>query len=472
MNQALISELFKKEQEIFEAYKNKSPELLMSPPIPEKDVLSRIGIDISFPPRPQGYIRFYPQDFIVEEVSRNGEISEVELKNNEISPSFPFNLGFNLIKAGLSTLDSLNILAEALQTKIRRITYAGLKDTDALTSQKIIIIDVGSDLLERIKKLSLSNIFLTNFTIEKEFLSPGRLSGNRFFIFIRTKGKVDEKYLNLNLERIKKEGVLNFYFSQRFGEPRFINHILGKLITQGKYREAVSNFLVDSGLYEIPLIKKKREEANHFLGNWEEMKKIFEEFPFTFRNEILLLSYLEKNPNDFLGALIVIIDMTQIFIFAYSSYLFNKILSLNQEGLKLPEEIPLLLSDDWRDWKVYEHWLLEDKTQDFLKNLKPFLKFFKLQKRLVKSRIYTEKILFKIMSEGTALGFSLGKGSYATTFLSNLFEIKTTLPVPEWINEKEYDIKRELGIGSIESVKKIKSFSLKIFENKKKREDL
>jgi TruD family tRNA pseudouridine synthase len=468
MDQVSISELFQRERKLFEDYKRKSPETLIPPPLLEKDLLSHIGITISFPPRPQGFIRFYPQDFIVEEISKTGIISEVESRENEISPSFPFNLGCSLIKVGIPTLDALNILAETLRIKIRRITYAGLKDTDALTSQKIIIIDVGSELFERIKKISLSNLFLTNFSIEKEFLSPGRLLGNRFFILIRTAGKIDEKQFLINLEKIKKEGVLNFYFSQRFGEPRFINHLLGKLILQGKYKEAVFNFLVDSGLSEIPLIKSRREKAKDNFGNWQEMKKIFDELPFTFRNEVLLLSYLEKNPNDFLGALIFIKDMTQIFIFAYSSYLFNKILSLNQEGLKLPEEIPLLFSDDWRDWKVYEHWLLEDKTQDFLKNLKPFLKFFKLQKRLVKSKIYTEKILFKIMSEGTALGFSLRKGSYATTFLSNLFEIKTILPVPEWVNEKEYDIKRELGLGSLESIQKIKNFHLKSFTKIKK----
>ncbi len=468
MNQAPISELFKKEQEIFENYGKKVPELLISPPILEKDILSRIGIDISFPPRPQGYIRFYPQDFIVEEISKTGIISEVELKNNEISPSFPFNLGFNLIKVGFPTLDSLNILAEALQIKIKRVTYSGLKDTDALTSQKIIIIDVGSDLFERIKKLSLSNISLTDFTIEKEFLSPGRLSGNRFFIFVRTKEKVEEKYLNLNLERIKKEGVLNFYFSQRFGEPRFINHILGKLIFQGKYREAVFNFLVNSGLSEIPLIKKKRGEVNNYFGNWREMKEIFLEFPFTFRNEILLLSFLENNPSDFIGALASIKDMTQIFIFAYSSYLFNKILSLSQKGLNLHEEIPLLLSDNWRDWKVYEYWLLEDKTQDFLNNLNPFLRFFKLQRRFVKSRIFSEKVISKIFPEGTALSFILGKGSYATTFLSYLFEIKAASPVPEWISNNEYDIKKELRFGSLDNIKKINNFSFQSTKIKKR----
>lgn len=465
-----LSQARSKEEETLKDYKKNKPELFVIPSIPEKEFLTRIGITFSFPPRPQGYIRFYPQDFVVEEISQTGVISEIQLRENKISPSFPFNLGCNLIKVGISTLDALNILAETLQIKIRRITYAGLKDTDALTSQKIIILDVGSELFERIKRLSLSNLFLTNFSIEKEYLSPGRLLGNRFFIFIRTGEKLDAESLLTNLERIKKEGVLNFYFSQRFGEPRFINHILGKLILQGKYKEAIFNFLVNSGLSEIPLIKKRREEAKNYFGNWQEMEKIFLEFPFTFRNEISLLSYLKENPDDFLGALVFMKDMTQIFTFSYSSYLFNKILSLSQKGLELPEEIPLLLSDNWRDWKVYESWLLEDETQDFQKNLKPFLKFLKLQRRFVKSKVFPEKILFKIMPEGTALSFALGKGSYATTFLSNLFEIKESLPIPEWVNEKEYDLKKELGIGSLESVKKLKSFSLKVCKNKKRGE--
>jgi len=453
MKQIPIFQSLQKEKEVFEKYKKESPELLFLHPVLEKDIFSRIGIDISFPSRPRGHLRFYLQDFVVEEISKEGEISEVGLKENKISPTFPFNLGCDLIKVGVSTFDALNILAETLQIKIRRITYAGLKDTNALTSQKIIFLDVGAGLLEKIKKLSFPNFFLSNFSIKKEFLSPGRLFGNRFFIFVRTKEKINEESFSQTLEKIKKDGFLNFYFSQRFGEPRLINHYIGKLILQGKYEEAIFNFLTNSGLSEIPLIREKRNEAKKHFGNWQKIEEIFFEFPFTFRNEISLVSYLKNNPTDFLGALIFVKDATQIFVFSYASYLFNKILSLSQKGLELPEEIPLFLSSDLRDRKVYQFWLEKDEIENFEDNIQPFIKFFKLKRRIVKTRIFPKEVSFKIFPEGVTLSFILEKGAYATTFLANLFELKEGLPIPDWVKTKEFDLKSEFGLGNLEKAK-------------------
>jgi tRNA pseudouridine13 synthase len=443
-----------KEKEIFENLKKNRPELFVVPPISEKELFSRIGITFPFPPRPHGYIRFYFQDFIVEEISKEGIISEIEPKCQEISLKFPCNLGCNLIKIGISTLDAIELLANDLQIKPTRITYAGLKDTNALTSQKVVFRDVSSNLFEKIKKLSFPNLLLTNFSIEKEYLSPGRLFGNRFFIFVRTPERINDRIFSQALEKIKKEGFLNFYFLQRFGEPRFLNHILGKLILQGKYEEAIFKFLTESGPLEIPLIKRKREGAKNFWGNWQKMGETFSEFPFTFRNELSFLSYLKKNPTDFLGALIFMKDITQIFIFSYASYLFNQILSLLNEA-ELPEKIPLFLSLNLKDRMVYRFWLEKDGIENFEKNIQPFIRFFKLKRRFVKTRIFPREVSFKIFSEGVALTFILEKGAYATTFLTNLFEIKEGLPLPKWVREKEYDIKKEFRLGTIERAKNL-----------------
>lgn len=448
-----ISEAFLKEKKLLEDYKKKRPELLIPPSLSEKEILSQIGITLPFPLRQQGYIRFYLQDFIVEEISEKGEISEIEPKKREISPIFPFYFGCDLVKVGISTFDALNLLANTLQIKIGRITYAGLKDVNALTSQKIIFLDLNQELLRKIKKISLPNLFLTNFSIEKKPLCRGDLFGNRFSLFVRIKGEVDEKLFSQNLAKIKKEGFLNFYSVQRFGTPRLISHILGKLILKGEYEKVIFNFFTATGFQEIPLIKEKRKEAKKFFGTWKKMEEIFSEFPFTFRNELQLLSYFKKNQKDFLGALIFFKNQTKFWTYSYASYLFNQILSL--KGLELPEKIPLLLSNDSRDIEVYKFWLENDGTQNFQKNIKPFNKFLKLERRFVKTKIFPEKILFKILPEGIVLSFILEKGVYATTFLMNLFEIKEGLPLPEWVKDKKYDLKEIFGIGSIKKARKI-----------------
>lgn len=458
-------EFWIKEKETLVECRKENPELFVVPDFPEKEMLQRIGIRYSFPFRPLGYIRFYPEDFVVEEVSRNGEFSAVKINDKEISPPLHFHLGCSLLKIGVSTFDAITLLVNKLQIKTGRITYAGLKDHDALTSQKIVLQDLNPKIFEEIKKIFSSinkkeniqsplPIFLTNFCIEEKKLLLGDLQGNQFTIFVRTKEMVDKDKFSREIEKIKKSGFLNFYHFQRFGTPRCLNHMIGKLILQGKYEEAVFNFLASSGPQEIPLIKEARQRASNFFGDWEKMKEILEEFPFTFRNEIMFVSYFEENPKSYLESLIFFKELTKIFIYSYVSYLFNRILSFDKEGLKLPEEMPLFLSFDKKDQNIYKFWLESDKVQNFAGNLMPF-RFLNLKRRLVKTRIFPKNVLFKILPEGVILSFSLDKGAYATTLLLNLFELKEGLPLPEWVNKKEYDIKEEIGAGSIKEVKEI-----------------
>jgi len=448
-----LSEAWQKEREVFENYKKTNPELFTAASLSEKEILSQIGIDISLLQRPQGYVRLYLQDFIVEEILENGEISEVEPRENTIPPLFPpFTLYANLIKIGISTSEALNSIAEILKITSNKIGYAGLKDIKALTSQTVAFSNIDLETFEKIKKISSPKFFLTDFSFGKGSLGPGELFGNRFTVLVRTKEKIAPINLSKSLERLNKNGFLNFYQIQRFGTPRYLSHFFGRLILEGKYKEAVLAFLTSPGLKEIPLIKKKRGEAKGFFGEWGKMEKIFEEFSYTFRNELKLLSYLEENPKNFIGALKFLKEQTTLWIYAYTSYLFNLLIS--SEKSELPEEIPLCLSEDPDDRKIYEFWFQKDGTGDFLRTLQPF-RFIKFKRRFIKTKIFPQKISFKTLPKGVALSFILEKGVYATTFLMNLFDFKESLPLPEWVDTQEYDIKNILGIGSIEKIKEI-----------------
>lgn len=446
--------LFKREREVFEKYKKLKPQLFIPFKVSEKELFSWIGIKINFPYRPIGYFRLYFQDFIVEEILDNGEISEVLLKENKILlPSPPFTLYANLIKVGISTTEAIFHLAKYLNLNPNKIHYAGIKDVFALTSQKIALPNIDAEIFEKIKKFSSPNFLLTNFSFGKGTIQPGQLFGNRFTIFIRTKEKIDEKWISQKLEEIEKEGFLNFYQVQRFGTPRFLSHILGKLILQGRYKEAIFTFLFEPGLKGIPFIKRIRERAKKLAPNWKEVEKLFQKFPYTFRNELRLLSYLKKHPRDFIGALVFFKDQTTLWIYAYSSYLFNLFLSFTKKT-ELPENIPLFLSSNPKDWEIYKPWLKRDKIENFPNSIKPF-RFIILKERLIKTKVFPQKVKYKILPEGVIFSFVLEKGVYATTFLTNFFEIETGEPIPDWVKIKEYDLKKELKMGSIQKIKEI-----------------
>ncbi len=453
MERIPLRNLFEKEKPVFKRYKETNPELFIRSQISEGELFSKIGISVPSKSRPEGYIRLYFHDFIVEEVSVNQEISEIEPKDNKDIPSSSlFTLYSDLVKVGISTSDAILSLAKKLGIKANKIGHSGLKDVRALTSQKIAFPNIDSEILGKIKELSPRNFFLTNFSYGRGSIQPGGLFGNRFTIFVRTKEKIEQKTISEKVERIQKEGFLNFYSVQRFGTPRFLSHFFGKLILQGKYEEAVFSFLFKPGLKETALIKKIREKAGE-SRNWKQVEDIFKELPYTFRNELRIISYLKEHPRNFIGALFFLEDQTSLWVYAYTSYLFNLLLSLNKK-MDLPDEIPLLLSNNPKDLDIYKFWLEKDNIKDFQKTLKPF-SFIVLKRRLIKSRIFPQELQYKILPEGIIISFILKKGAYATTFLMNLFEVKKGLPRPEWVKTKEYDIKKELKIGSVEKAKEI-----------------
>lgn len=455
MEENSIFNLYKKEQEVFAQLKKEKPELFLSSKIPEKKILSQIGIKYEFPQRQRGYFRLYPQDFIVEEISESGEIFQIEPKETKIHPpkSSSGTIYATLVKVGISTFNAISQLASFLKIPVNRIGYAGLKDIKAITSQRIAIPNINLENFLRIKNSSFSNFFLTDFSFGKGTIAPGQLLGNRFTIFIRTEKEIEKKQISERIREIEEKGFLNFYGPQRFGTPRLLAHHFGKLILQERYKEAIFAFLFEPGLKGIPLINQIRKEAEKLAPNWQEIEEKFKKFPYTFREELRLLAFLKKNPSNFIGALIFLKDQITLWVYAYASYLFNLLLSSEKE-IKLPPEIPLLLSDNPKDWEIYKFWLKEDQIENFQKAISPF-RFILLKRRFVKTRVFPQKIQFKILPEGIILSFILEKGIYATTLLMNIFELETGEPIPEWVSFKEIDAKKELGIGSIKKIKEI-----------------
>jgi tRNA(Glu) U13 pseudouridine synthase TruD len=325
------------------------------------------------------------------------------------------------------------------------IRSAGIKDTDAITSQLISI--RGAD-IEKIKNVSSPYYFLKNIYSGKGVVEVGSLKGNKFTVLIRTNADFDEEQFSQNLEEIKKQGFFNFFYLQRFGSPRFINWFWGLQILKGEYKNAVSSFLCSDGQREIYYFKKIRAKMKKNLDNWDKIAEIIKPFPIVLQNEMRVVKYLQKNPEDFIGALKQIPEQIQLWIFAYASLLFNrKISEYIESGAPLPERLPLILSKDKNDWLPYRDFLREDKIFSMpLESLMPFSDI-QWKKRQIKTREKADIHKVAFTPEGVILSFSLPKGCYATTFLSHFFQLVTGVP-PKDISENIVDIKEILSEGS------------------------
>lgn len=272
-----------------------------------------IGLEVFFSSHKgiQGKLRTVPEDFIVKELfshpkeEQQGQftIAEVTSRNWETH---------TLVKT----------LAKHLRMSQRRIGFAGTKDRRACSTQLMSFFQISKESLEAvsIKDVEIKNIYYTTKPIR-----IGVLQGNTFVIQLRALDPAVTKSQIITLmspfERL--QGFPNFYGIQRFGVVRPITHLVGKFIIHGQFEQAVMTYIAH------PLKDDKKTcDIRKELEKTRDYKQALKEFPKGCNFEKALCSYLVQHPDDFIGALQELPkNLLTLFVNAYQSYLFNKILS-------------------------------------------------------------------------------------------------------------------------------------------------
>ena len=177
----------------------------------------------------EGMMLFEPEDFIVEEI-----------------PLYePTGIGthtyFAIRKRNISTLEAINSIANTLHVKNRKIGYAGLKDKRAITTQ---VLSVEGITPKQILAIELPSIEVLWAKRHPHKLRIGHLQGNRFDITLRDVVREEYSIISERLEQIAKEGVPNWFGSQRFGKKQD-THLIGKALMKGNWKEVFAYFSTD-----------------------------------------------------------------------------------------------------------------------------------------------------------------------------------------------------------------------------------
>ncbi|GAB4274399.1 MAG: tRNA pseudouridine(13) synthase TruD [Methylomicrobium sp.] len=150
-----------------------------------------------------GAIRTYPDDFIVEE-------------------SLPFepsgdgeHVFLSIRKIGENTDYVARQLARFAGVRQRDVGYAGLKDRHAVTTQWFSVWLPGKDEPDW-SVFTSDSIQILSAKRHARKLKKGVLAGNRFQLTIRD-WRGDRERLDRQLNRIKSNGVPNYFGEQRFG---------------------------------------------------------------------------------------------------------------------------------------------------------------------------------------------------------------------------------------------------------------
>lgn len=320
-----------------------------------------------------GKIKQIPEHFIVEEVP----LYKPSRQGNHLFVSFT--------KKQQTTKEIERQVCSLFNLKQTDIGIAGMKDKLSISTQTISINTENLNLNKEqiIDKLKTLNIKINSAEFHNNKLKPGHLLGNNFKIII-SEIKNPEKDVETSkkiIKEIEKNGIPNFYGSQRFGLEN--NEQKGKLILENKLRikdKWLRKFLISSyQSYLFNYYLAKRIEKNKFnsLLKGDIAKKHSTGGLFFVEN----LDYEQKR-----------FDEKEI---SFTGPIFGiKMLHTKQDSLNFEQEI-----------------LRENKI-----DLEIFSKFkIKGSRRI--SRILIKKINLKSSESKIELSFFLPKGSFATVVL-------------------------------------------------------
>jgi tRNA pseudouridine13 synthase len=274
-----------------------------------------IGIEVFFSDSKGlgGKLRKTPDDFIVDEISiyppedPEGEftIAKIRARNWE-------------------TNRLIRMMSKRMGISRKRIGFAGTKDRRGVTT-RLFSFKAPQDL---VSKINLKDIELLESYTSKKGLDIGTLLGNRFQISIndldcsQSEAEVIVKEISEKLESLG--GHPNFFGHQRFGSFRPITHVVGKKITEGDFEGAVMAYLGNPEKIE----GEEAYFARKAIENGENFSDALLKFPKYLGFEKAMLNHLVVHEDDFLGALDALPkNLLMMFVHAYQSYLFNRILS-------------------------------------------------------------------------------------------------------------------------------------------------
>jgi tRNA pseudouridine13 synthase len=315
-----------------------------------------------------GKIRTNPEDFIVRE--RFLYPKKVEHGSYTIAEVSCCNWETHML---------VRELGKRLRISRDRISFAGTKDKRACSSRLMSFAQVAPEELSKINitDVRIENIFQSDIPVE-----IGDLYGNTFSITIRN---IDPTFTHHKLEKniqviSKTGGFPNFYGVQRFGSIRPVHHMIGKYIVLGDFEQAAMTYIAHPFNGEDAETYKLRDE----LEQTKDFSKALKTYPDKLNFEKAILNRLVVDPSDYIGALQQLPkNLLMMFVNAYQSYLFNKMLS---ERIRRKLSIHQALLGDivlpMRNKSIHDEYIVVSKSNND-----------KVNKQLEKKKAFVSSIL-------------------------------------------------------------------------------
>lgn len=200
-----------------------------------------------------GRIRTVAEDFIVEELPAFEASGEGE------------HLLLTIQKRGMNTVFCAQHIARWAGVDEREVSYAGMKDRHALTTQRFSV-RLPKKISPDIAVLNTDDCTVLDATWHSRKLARGALAGNRFVLTLRN---INASHIELEnaLQHIKTQGVPNYFGEQRFGQEQAnVGKALGMFEGRRVDRAKRSIYLSAARSYLFNHVLASRVEQ----GNWNQ----------------------------------------------------------------------------------------------------------------------------------------------------------------------------------------------------------
>ena len=270
-------------------------------------------------------IKQIPDDFHVDEISN-------------IDPTDgPFAL-YRLTKSGWTTSDALSVIRRAWHVSPVRVSFGGLKDRHARTTQHVTI-DRGPR-----RDFSQRDIALAYLGQTPEAFTSRDITANWFQIAIRDVTQDELDIASGALDEVRRDGLANYFDDQRFGSVEGADEFMARRLVLGDWEGALK--LALTGDYEYDRAAQRREKAI-LARHWGDWSQCLRKLPRCDSRRIV--GYLAAQRSDFRGAIGGIpSELSSLYLSAFQSHLWNRMLARWLERRLPPGQrvlVPLKLAE-------------------------------------------------------------------------------------------------------------------------------
>ncbi|AMV35587.1 tRNA pseudouridine synthase D [Pirellula sp. SH-Sr6A] len=259
-------------------------------------------------------LKSQPDDFQVEEMTN-------------VRPSRGAFAFYRLEKRGIGTPEAVSAILRDWNLPRHSLSYGGLKDRHAVTSQYLTI-HKGPSLNHEDRSYRLDYLGQIPHPYHAR-----DIQANRFEICLRNLTHEEHGVIERRCDTVGHFGVVNYFDDQRFGSIGFSGDLIGASWCKGDYERTLFLAMAEENPHDRGREREQKELMRTHWGEWIHLKQVLDR---SHRRSVV--TYLCDHPTDFKRAVALIRqDMRSIYLAAFQSWVWNRWLSALIDAA-LPED--------------------------------------------------------------------------------------------------------------------------------------